>query len=97
MTNTPAPKALSHDERKAADAAFTGRPFNETWSASARAVYDGIVKAMPGADVAISTHSNVGNSVEPPSTRSEPLQPQEPLTQEQVEGQELIEQTVASP
>lgn len=97
MTNTPAPKALSHDEKKAADAAFTGRPFNEAWSASARAVYDGIVKAMPGADVAISTHSNVGNPVEPPSTRSEPLQPQEPLTQEQVEGQELIEQTVASP
>lgn len=40
-------RALSHDERKAAEAAFTGRPFDPAWSLSARAVYDGIVKALP--------------------------------------------------
>lgn len=76
MTYTPPPKALSHDEKKAADAAFAGHPFNEAWSASARAVYDGIVKALPHTDVAIP---------------SEPLQPQEPLAQEQVSEQELVE------
>ena len=57
MTNTPTPKSLTHDEKKAADAAFAGRPFNEAWSASARAVYDGIVKALPHIDVAIPTSS----------------------------------------
>lgn len=87
MTYAPPPKALSHDEKKAADAAFAGRPFNEAWSASARAVYDGIVKALPHTDVAIPTSS----------TQSEPLQPQEPLAQEQVSEQELVEGTAMPP
>ena len=86
MTDTP-PKALSHDEKKAADAAFAGRPFNEAWSASARAVYDGIVKALPHTDVAIPTSS----------TQSEPLQPQEPLAQEHTGGQELVEGAAMTP
>lgn len=94
MTNTPPPKALTHDEKKAADAAFAGRPFNETWSASARAVYDGIAKALPHTDVADPIPSIVENPVETPSAQSEPLQPQEPLPQERVDGQELMERTV---
>ena len=82
MTNSPSPKALTHDEKKAADAAFTGRPFNEAWSAAARTVYDGIIKALPHREVAIS----------PPS---EPLQPQDPLTQEHADEQEVaVEGTV---
>ena len=87
MTYTPPPKALSHDEKKAAAAAFAGRPFNEAWSASARAVYDGIVKALPHTDVAIPTSS----------TQSEPLQPEEPLAQEHTGGQELVEGTAMLP
>lgn len=47
MTKQPVPKTLSHDEKKAAEAAFAGRPFNSAWSASARAVYEGILKAKP--------------------------------------------------
>ena len=97
MTYTPPPKALTHDEKKAADAAFAGRPFNEAWSASARAVYDGIVKALPHRDVAIPTPSTAEESVEAPSAQSEHLQPQEPLAQEQVGGQELVEGTVVPP
>jgi hypothetical protein len=97
MTITPPPKALTHDERKAAEAAFAGRPFNEAWSASAKAVYDGIVKALPHAEVTVSAPSNAGKPGEPPSTQSEPLQPQEPLPQEQVDGQELMERTVLPP
>ncbi len=38
-------RQLSHDEMKAAEAAFQGRPFNEAWSQAARVVYDGIVAA----------------------------------------------------
>lgn len=47
MTHNTAPKSLTYDEKKAAEAAFSGRPFNEAWSESARAVYDGIIKALP--------------------------------------------------
>ena len=97
MTNTPPPKALTHDEKKAADAAFTGRPFNKAWSASARAVYDGIVKALPHTDVAIPTPSNVEEEAEVPSAKNEPLQPQEPLAQEPVGGQELVDATAMHP
>ncbi len=97
MTNTPPPKALTHDEKKAADAAFAGRPFNGAWSASARAVYDGIVKALPHTDVAIPTPSNVEESVEAPSAQNEPLQLQDPLAQEQVSGQDLVEGTAMPP
>jgi len=46
--DTPAiSELLTHDEKKAAEAAFARRPFNPKWSAKARAVYDGIVKALP--------------------------------------------------
>jgi hypothetical protein len=94
MNYTPPSKALTHDEKKAAEAAFAGHPFNEAWSASARAVYDGIVKALPHTNVAIPTPSTGEESVEAPSTQSEHLQPQEPLAQEQVSEQELGERTV---
>lgn len=97
MEETPTPKSLSHDEKKAADAAFAGHPFNEAWSASARAVYNGIIKAMPHIDVAISTPSIVEESAEAPSVQSEPLQPQEPFAQEQLSGQELVEGTAMPP
>ncbi|SLM48315.1 conserved protein of unknown function [Nitrospira japonica] len=46
--DTPAiGELLTHDEKKAAEAAFARRPFNPKWSAKARAVYDGLVKALP--------------------------------------------------
>ena len=99
MTNTP-PKALTYDEKKASEAAFAGQPFNEAWSASARAVYDGIVKAMPHTDAASlapSLPSIVEESTEVPSAQSNPLQPQESPAQEEVGGQELMERTVMSP
>lgn len=39
------PRILTHDERKAADAAFAGLPFDPSWSSAARVVYDGILAA----------------------------------------------------
>ena len=47
MINNTTPKTLTNDEKKAADAAFAGRPFNPAWSASARVIYDGIANALP--------------------------------------------------
>jgi hypothetical protein len=41
-----APRTLTYDEAKAAEAAFCGEPFNPAWSAAAAQVYAGISKAM---------------------------------------------------
>ena len=98
MTNTPPPKALTHDEKKAADAAFEGRPFNEAWSASARAVYDGIVKALPHTDIAVPDPIQCRRTTEAPSVQSEPLQAQPvPLALDHADGQELVEQSAQPP
>jgi hypothetical protein len=43
---TKRPRPLTHDERKAAEAAFQHAPFNPDWSEAARKVYDGINGAM---------------------------------------------------
>lgn len=40
------PRPLTYDEKKAAEAAFRGDPFNPAWSAAAAKVYGGIVAAM---------------------------------------------------
>ena len=47
MDNPQTPRALSHDERHAAEAAFAGRPCNPRRSARAKAVYEGIVNSLP--------------------------------------------------
>jgi hypothetical protein len=47
MDTNETPRALTHDEQKAAEAAFAGRPFNPAWSESARIVYEGLTRALP--------------------------------------------------
>lgn len=49
MPSNPTARILTHDERKAADAAFVGRPFDPLWSEAARVVYEGIlaVRGLP--------------------------------------------------
>jgi hypothetical protein len=39
-------RTLTHDEHKAAEAAFRGEPFNASWSLAAYAVYVGIRNAI---------------------------------------------------
>ena len=51
MQNKENPRALSHDERYAAEAAFAGRPLNPRWSARAKAVYEGIQKSLPTQEI----------------------------------------------
>ena len=47
MDDHQTPRALSYDEKHAAEAAFNGCPFNPRWSARARLVYDGILNSLP--------------------------------------------------
>ncbi len=46
---------LTYDEKKAAEAAFRGEPFNPAWSVAAATVYEGIVSAMCRMQVAALT------------------------------------------
>ena len=97
MTNTPPPKALTHDQKKAADAAFNGRPFNEAWSASARAIYDGLMKALPHRDLSVPDRSSFEPSAKAPPMESKSLQPLELLAHEEVGRQEPAEEGTAMP
>lgn len=47
MNNHTSSEVLTNDEKKAAEAAFSRRPFNPSWSEKARHVYDGITNALP--------------------------------------------------
>jgi hypothetical protein len=47
MDTTHTPRVLTHDERKAAEAAFAHRPLNPAWSESAKRVYEGLLQALP--------------------------------------------------
>ena len=54
-------RALTHDEIKAAEAAFRGEPFNPAWSAAAAQVYAGISTAMAKRESATPLPSEVEN------------------------------------
>lgn len=51
----PSPRDLTYDEKKAAEAAFRGEPFNPAWSVAAATAYEGIVSAMCRMQVAALT------------------------------------------
>src|SRR5262249_55225353 len=44
-------KELTYDQRRAAEAAFRGLPFDPAWSAAARSTYDGIIKSTNGRSI----------------------------------------------
>ena len=75
MDKRDPPRVLTHDERKAAEAAFAGRPFNPIWSESAKRVYEGLIHALPALpDEAIVT-SNQNVSREEASLDAAPTLP----------------------
>lgn len=69
-----AQRHLTHDEKKAAEAAFRGLPPNPDWSSAARSVYDGIVKAMP--DVEAPLVGDSGPTTEDEGPASLPVRPE---------------------
>lgn len=97
MADQPLPRSLTYDEKKAAEAAFACRPFDEAWSVSARLVYDGIMKVLPNADLAASTPSRVEESVGSPPAGKDPVQAAETIAQENIAEQELVAETVTTP
>ncbi|MCG3778144.1 MAG: hypothetical protein JW388_0852 [Nitrospira sp.] len=87
MTNTPPPKSLTCDEKKAADAAFAGRPFNDAWSISARAVYDGIMKALP--QTATKVPDQAEAVAETLTGQRQAFELQEPVKEKSADGYEV--------
>jgi hypothetical protein len=68
---------LTLDQKKAAEAAFQGLPFDPKWSPAAKAVYDGIVEAQKGQPVVpevVSTPSD-GTAQLEPEKAAEPPEP----------------------
>lgn len=82
MSINPVPRTLTHDERKAAAAAFAGGPFDPSWSEAARIVYDGILAAR-GLPEPAPTLISPEQSEHPDAAASEPAagaSPPKPLS-----------------
>ena len=77
MNTTRTPRTLSYDERKAAEAAFTGRPFNPDWSESAKKVYAGLIHALPALpeDSPVLDHQPLPGSLESQEGATVPVLP----------------------
>lgn len=58
MDTTGTPRTLTHDERKAAEAAFAGRPCNPQWSDAAKRVYEGLTQALPDKPLTEDVHED---------------------------------------
>ncbi|HBP88238.1 MAG: hypothetical protein KC592_03485 [Nitrospira sp.] len=50
-----AQRILTHDEKKASEAAFRGLPLDNSWTDSAKAVYEGLIQALEGTPLSKST------------------------------------------
>jgi hypothetical protein len=91
------PRALSHDERYAAEAAFAGRPLNPRWSARAKAVYEGIQKSLPTQEISDSivdsalSEEPLASMPVPTEPRAESAQPSDRSTQAPIPFQQAID------
>ena len=77
MKTTHTPRTLSYDERKAAEAAFAGRPFNPEWSESAQKVYEGLIHALPSLpeELPVLNHQTQPGSLESQEVATVPALP----------------------
>jgi hypothetical protein len=97
MQNKENPRALSHDERYAAEAAFAGRPLNPRWSARAKAVYEGIQKSLPTQEISDSivdsalSEEPLASMPVPTEPRAESAQPSDRSTQAPIPFQQAID------
>ena len=97
MANNENPRALSHDERHAAEAAFAGRPLNPRWSARAKAIYEGILKSLPTQEISDSivdsalSEEPLASMPVPTEPRAESAQPSDRSTQAPIPFQQAID------
>ncbi|MGB0910485.1 MAG: hypothetical protein ACPGYT_08995 [Nitrospirales bacterium] len=58
------PRPLTHDEKKASEAAFRGLPFNPKWSQSAKIVYEGILASLGQSPISSELSESPAENVE---------------------------------
>lgn len=80
MDRTRAPRPLTHDERKAAEAAFHGHPCNPQWSESAKRVYDGLVRALLLSSILTDQNPQKGHTTQVAGPVTESSLPVPPVT-----------------
>lgn len=80
-------RPLTHDERKASEAAFRGLPLDDKWTDSAKSVYEGVMQAL-GKDA-----SGLQVSVDDP----EPLLIEEPVPSSSVDTEAFSEDRESLP
>ena len=96
MANNENPRALSHDERHAAEAAFARRPLNPRWSARAKAIYEGILKSLPTQEILDPvdpelSEEPLASMPVPTEPRAESAQPSDRSTQAPIPFQQAID------
>ncbi|MCA9458496.1 MAG: hypothetical protein KC587_17650, partial [Nitrospira sp.] len=60
-----AQRVLTHDEKKASEAAFRGLPMNDSWTDSAKAIYEGLIQAL-GKTPLNNLNSSEKEDIQPP-------------------------------
>lgn len=75
MDTTSTSRVLTHDERKAAEAAFSRRPFNPAWSESAKRVYEGLIQVLPALPDEPLVISDQNAAIDESSTEAAPMLP----------------------
>lgn len=85
-------RVLTHDEKKASEAAFRGLPFNPTWSESAQKVYDGILQVL-----ATSKNEGLERLSHTESAQKEPVQTQPAPEPPQEEAEEQVREEAVPP
>ncbi len=74
------PRPLTHDEKKASEAAFRGLPFNPKWSQSAKIVYEGILASLGQSPLSPELSDSIAEDTE----ESRDLVPVQPVQSEEV-------------
>jgi hypothetical protein len=93
-------RQLTHDEKKASEAAFQGLPFNPEWSNSAKAVYEGIAQALGHTNFEPPEQipdNQATESSSPPEETAEPTDSPSPLQSEQTNNPTILSLTKDSP
>ncbi|MDH5427388.1 MAG: hypothetical protein OEZ57_01420 [Nitrospirota bacterium] len=84
------PRSLTHDEKKASEAAFRGLPLDENWTESAKSVYEGIIQALGQHPSELDISENVSLAAplgeEKGSFSNEPI---EPSTSDSADAQDI--------
>jgi hypothetical protein len=93
MQPSMALRPLTLDQKKAAEAAFKGLPFDPNWSLAAKAVYDGIVAAQKGKPVVEEVSPPADEAIQPELEKTAELP--EPVTtrEEAIQAGLLIDVT----